>query len=130
MYVIFYHRTVHSNESRTSSAHVTFRTILVYCLCTIRYGLGRCFWGELYTHTSSDTGSSLQPWPLCCPTHPYSQPLTPPHQHQPLPPTHSIGPRCAFGNTCHVPDLPYTHRLSISGANPSLVTPDLATVPH
>ena len=80
--------------------------ILVYCLRTIRYGLGRCFWGELYTHTSSDKGSSRQPWPLCCPTHPYSQP-PPPHQHQPLPLTHSIGPRCACGITCHVHDLPY-----------------------
>jgi hypothetical protein len=27
-------------------------------------------------------------------------------QHQPLPLTHSIGPRCACGNTRHVPDLP------------------------
>ena len=80
--------------------------ILVYCLRTIRYGLGRCFWGERYTHTSSDKGSSRQPWPLCCPTHPYSQP-PPPHQHQPLPLTHPIGPRCACGITCHVHDLPY-----------------------
>ena len=82
--------------------------ILVYCLRTIRYGLGRCFWGERYTHTSSDKGSSRQPWPLCCPTHPYSQP-PPPHQHQPLPLTHPIGPRCACGITCHVHDLPYIH---------------------
>ena len=80
--------------------------ILVCCLRTIRYGLGRCVWGELYTHTSSDTGSSLQPWPLYCPPHPYSQPPTLPHRHQPLPLTHSIGPRRACGITCHVPDLP------------------------
>ena len=30
----------------------------------------------------------------------------PPHQHQPLPLTHPIGPRCACGITCHVPVLP------------------------
>ena len=47
--------------------------ILVYCLRTIRYGLGRYVWGEIYTQPSSDKGSSLQPWLLSCPTNPYSQ---------------------------------------------------------
>ena len=109
------------------------------CLRTIRYGLGRCFWGELYTHTSSDKGSSRQPWPLCCLTRPYSQPPPPTHQHQPRPLTHSIGPRCAFGNTCHVPGLlhiplDYPSQVLCRHSDPrpchSVTLPDSLTHPH
>jgi len=124
IHVIFYHRTVHSNESRTSSAHVTFRTILVYCLCTIRYGLGRCFWGELYTHLSSDKGSSRQPWPLCCLTHPYSQPHPPSASAAATNAPNWSKMRMRYHLPCTCPTV-YTPRLSSADALSSLWPPTL-----